>query len=122
ADVAMYQAKRARRPLMRCTVATDAADRDRLTLAGQLPRTVSGREFVLHYQPIVDLNSGEVVGAEALARWRHPTRGQLDPRWFLDLLERTAQLPVCIVAVLVDALSAADYWRAAASDLEVSVN
>lgn len=122
ADVAMYQAKRARRPLMRYTVATDPADRDRLTLAGQLPRAVSGREFVLHYQPIVDLNSGEVVGAEALARWRHPTRGQLDPRWFLDLLERSAQLPVFTAAVLDDALSAADYWRAAGYDLEVSVN
>jgi len=122
ADVAMYQAKRASRPLMKYTAATDPADRDRLTLAGQLPRAVSEREFILHFQPIVDLASGEVVGAEALARWRHPTRGQLDPRWFLDLLERSAQLPAFTAAVLDDALSAADYWRAAGHDLGVSVN
>jgi diguanylate cyclase (GGDEF)-like protein len=122
ADVAMYQAKRMGRPLVSYTMARDPADRERLTLAGQLPRAVSEREFVLHYQPIVDLGSGEVLGAEALARWRHPTRGQLAPRWFLDLLERSAQLPAFTAAVLDDALSAADTWRAAGHDLSVSVN
>jgi diguanylate cyclase (GGDEF)-like protein len=122
ADVAMYQAKRLSRPLVSYTVAQDPADRDRLVLAGQLPKAVSQREFVLHYQPIADLASGEVVGAEALARWRHPTRGQLNPRWFLDLLERSAQLPAFTAAVLDDALSAAAMWRAAGHDLRVSVN
>jgi diguanylate cyclase (GGDEF)-like protein len=122
ADVAMYQAKRAGRRLACYAQATDPADRDRLTLAGQLSRAVAEREFVLHFQPIVDIASGEVVGAEALARWRHPTRGQLQPRWFLDLLERSAQLPAFTAAVLDDALAAADTWRAAGHDLSVSVN
>jgi diguanylate cyclase len=122
ADVAMYQAKRLGRPLTRYTLAHDPADRERLSLAGQLPRAVSEREFVLHFQPIVDLATGEVNGAEALARWRHPTRGQLDPRWFLDLLERSAQLPAFTAAVLDDALTAANTWRAAGHDLRVSVN
>jgi diguanylate cyclase (GGDEF)-like protein len=122
ADVAMYQAKRGSRPLACYTFATDPADRERLTLAGQLPRAVSEREFVLLFQPIVDLATGEVVGAEALARWRHPTRGQLEPRWFLDLLERSAQLSAFTAAVLDDALTAADTWRAAGHDLSVSVN
>jgi diguanylate cyclase (GGDEF)-like protein len=122
ADVAMYQAKRMGRPLTRYTLARDPADRERLSLAGQLPRAVSEREFVLHFQPIVDLAAGEVIGAEALARWRHPTRGQLDPRWFLDLLERSAQLPAFTAAVLDDALTAANTWRAAGHDLRVSVN
>jgi diguanylate cyclase (GGDEF)-like protein len=122
ADVAMYQAKRTSQPLVRYTMARDPADRERLTLAGQLPRAVSEREFVLHFQPIVDLATGEVLGAEALARWRHPTRGELEPRWFLDLLERSAQLPAFTAAVLDDALSAATMWRAAGHDLSVSVN
>jgi diguanylate cyclase (GGDEF)-like protein len=121
-DVAMYQAKRMGRPLTRYTLARDPADRERLSLAGQLPRAVSEREFVLHFQPIVDLATGDVLGAEALARWRHPTRGQLAPRWFLDLLERSAQLPAFTAAVLDDALSAANTWRAAGHDLRVSVN
>ncbi|MGH3680487.1 MAG: putative bifunctional diguanylate cyclase/phosphodiesterase, partial [Natronosporangium sp.] len=122
ADVAMYQAKRTGQPLVCYTMARDPADRERLTLAGQLPRAVSEREFILHFQPIVDLATGEVLGAEALARWRHPTRGQLEPRWFLDLLERSAQLPAFTAAVLDDALSAATMWRAAGHDLSVSVN
>lgn len=122
ADVAMYQAKRAGRRLACYTPATDPADRDRLTLANQLPRAVAEREFVLLFQPIVDIASGEVVGAEALARWRHPTRGELQPRWFLDLVERSAQLPAFTSALLDDALTAADTWRAAGHDLSVSVN
>jgi diguanylate cyclase len=122
ADVAMYQAKRQRRSLVCYSAIADTADRDRLTLAGQLPRAVSQREFVLHFQPIVDLASGQVTGAEALARWRHPTRGQLPPRLFLDLLERSSQLGEFTVAVLDDALDAADMWRAAGHDLSVSVN
>lgn len=122
ADVAMYQAKRTSRPLASYTVANDPADRERLTLAGQLPRAVSQREFILHFQPIVDLATGAAVGAEALARWRHPTRGQLAPGSFLDLLERSAQLPAFTAAVLEDALSAAAMWRAAGHDLRVSVN
>lgn len=122
ADVAMYQAKRTSQPLVCYTAARDPADRERLALAGQLSRAVSEREFVLHFQPIVDLATGEVIGAEALARWRHPTRGQLEPRWFLDLLERSAQLPAFTAAVLDDALSAANVWRAAGHDLSVSVN
>jgi diguanylate cyclase len=122
ADVAMYQAKRMSRPLTRYALARDPADRDRLSLAGQLPRAVSEREFVLHFQPIVDLDTGDVHGAEALARWRHPTRGQLEPRWFLDLLERSAQLSAFTAAVLDDALAAANTWRAAGYDLRVSVN
>ncbi len=122
ADVAMYQAKRQRRQLVCYSAVADTADRDRLALAGQLPRAVSQREFILHFQPIVDLASGHVVGAEALARWRHPTRGQLPPGLFLDLLERSTQLGEFTAAVLDDALSAADTWRAAGHDLSVSVN
>ncbi|QSB16915.1 bifunctional diguanylate cyclase/phosphodiesterase [Natronosporangium hydrolyticum] len=122
ADVAMYQAKRNSRPLVAYTLAQDPADRDRLALAGQLPRAVSQREFILHFQPIAELGSGQVIGAEALARWRHPTRGELSPGAFLDLLERSTQLSAFTAAVLEDALAAAAMWRAAGHDLRVSVN
>jgi diguanylate cyclase len=122
ADVAMYQAKRTAQRLVCYSHAGDTADRDRLSLAGRLPKAVSQREFVLHFQPIVDLATGEVHGAEALARWRHPTRGQLEPRLFLDLLERSNQLGEFTAAVLDDALSARNTWRAGGHDLSVSVN
>jgi diguanylate cyclase (GGDEF)-like protein len=122
ADVAMYQAKRSAQPLVPYRLDTDPADRDRLALVGQLPTAVAQRQFVLHFQPIVDLSTGQVRGAEALARWRHPTRGELAPRWFLDLLERSNQLGEFTAAVLDDALSTAGLWRAAGHDLSVSVN
>ena len=122
ADVAMYRAKRTGQPLVRYTAAHDPADRDRLALAGQLPRAISQRGLTLDFQPIVDLGSGQVIAAEALARWRHPTRGQLDPRYFLDLLERSAQLTAFTQAVLDEALAAAAMWRAAGHDLRVAVN
>jgi diguanylate cyclase len=118
----MYQAKRSGRSLVCYRSTVDPADRDRLALAGQLPVAVAERQFVLHFQPVVELGSGEVRGAEALARWRHPTRGQLEPRWFLDLLERSNQLGEFTAAVLDDALAAAELWSAAGFDLSVSVN
>lgn len=122
ADVAMYQAKRHRRPLASYSPLNDTGQRPRLELAGQLGEAVSQRQFVLRFQPIVDLVTGEVHSAEALARWRHPTRGQLEPRWFLDLIERSQHLQAFTEAVLDGALSAADMWRAAGHDLSVSVN
>jgi diguanylate cyclase len=122
ADVAMYHAKRTGKRLLLYSPIADPADRSRLSLAGELPKAVSQREFVLHFQPIVDLATGKVHGAEALARWRHPTRGQLEPRWFLDLLERSNQLSEFTAAVIDDALAAADFWRAAGHPLMVSVN
>lgn len=122
ADVAMLRAKKTGRPFLPYRAADDPADLDRLALAGQLPKAVARHEFGLHFQPIVDIATGEVIGAEALARWRHPTRGLLEPISFLDLVERSAHLPAFTAAVLDDALAAADMWRAAGHDLRVSVN
>ena len=122
ADVAMYQAKRTGQRLVCYSPGQDVADRDRLALAGQLPQAVAQRQFVLVFQPIVELVSGRVSGVEALARWRHPERGQLEPRWFLDLLERSNQLGEFTAAVLDDALAAVRLCQAAGHDLSVSVN
>jgi EAL domain-containing protein (putative c-di-GMP-specific phosphodiesterase class I) len=63
-----------------------------------------------------------VVAAEALARWQHPQRGELDPRWFLETLERSEQLSGFTAAMLDQALAAAAGWAAAGHDLTVSVN
>src|SRR5690606_12674993 len=122
ADVAMYQAKRSGRQLVTYAPSDDVADRQRLALAGQLPQAVAQRQFVLVYQPIVELDSGQVVGVEALARWAHPQRGQLEPRLFLDLLERSSQLGEFTAAVLEEALAALDRWKASGHSLSVSVN
>jgi diguanylate cyclase (GGDEF)-like protein/PAS domain S-box-containing protein len=90
ADVAMYVAKG--RGKGRCDVyepGMQASMVERLTLAGDLQRAVERGEFVVHYQPSVELATGQIVGFEALVRWQHPTRGLLQPLEFIQLAEET---------------------------------
>ncbi|GIF11483.1 putative bifunctional diguanylate cyclase/phosphodiesterase [Actinoplanes teichomyceticus] len=122
ADIAMYQAKRAGEPTMIYAHARDTADVERLMLTGELRRAVSEHEFTVDFQPIVDLGSGEVVSAEALARWNHPDHGDLSPVQFLETVERSGQLPAFADAVLEESLLAMQGWRAAGFDLPVAVN
>ncbi|MEV6598974.1 bifunctional diguanylate cyclase/phosphodiesterase [Actinoplanes sp. NPDC051346] len=122
ADVAMYQAKRSGQRTATYAHARDTADVGRLVLGGELTRAVTHREFVVDYQPIVDLGSGEVISAEALARWHHPEHGDLTPMQFLDTVERSGQLPAFVDAVLEQALTAVGGWREAGFDLPVAVN
>ncbi|WP_229399111.1 putative bifunctional diguanylate cyclase/phosphodiesterase [Micromonospora okii] len=122
ADVAMYQAKRAGQRTSTYAPTRDTADLGRLALGGELPRAVADHEFTVNFQPIVDLGTGEVTGAEALARWHHPVHGVIDPLRFLEAVERSGLLPAFAEAILDQALIAADDWRAAGFDLPVAVN
>jgi diguanylate cyclase (GGDEF)-like protein len=122
ADVAMYQAKRSGRRTATYVHASDTADVDRLVLGGDLSRAVAEHEFTVDFQPIVDLASGEVVSAEALARWHHPEHGNLTPMQFLETVERSGQLPAFADAVLEQSLAAVGRWRDAGFDLPVAVN
>jgi diguanylate cyclase (GGDEF)-like protein len=122
ADVAMYQAKRGGPRVVRYEPSRDTADVAALMLGGDLPRAIAQREFTVSFQPIVDLASGEMISAEALARWHHPERGDLDPRRFLAAVERSGLLPAFAEAVLDQALTAMRRWRAAGVDAPVAVN
>ncbi|WP_438861951.1 putative bifunctional diguanylate cyclase/phosphodiesterase [Paractinoplanes abujensis] len=122
ADVAMYQAKRAGQQTATYVHAQDTADIGRLALGGELHRAVAEHEFEVDFQPIVDLGSGEVVAAEALARWHHPEHGSLTPMEFLQTVERSGRLQAFADAVLDQALDASDLWRDAGFDLPVAVN
>ncbi|PZF97311.1 bifunctional diguanylate cyclase/phosphodiesterase [Micromonospora deserti] len=122
ADVAMYQAKRAGQRISTYAPARDTADLGRLTLGGDLPRAVADHEFTVNFQPIVDLGTGVVTGAEALARWHHPTHGMIDPLRFLEAVERSGLLPAFAEAILDQALIAASGWRDAGFDVSVAVN
>src|SRR5438445_473261 len=90
ADTALYRAKAQGRG--RC-VEFDASMHDRavelLELETSLRRALERQEFHLHYQPVVSLSTGQITGAEALVRWKHPERGLVPPMEFIPLAEQT---------------------------------
>jgi diguanylate cyclase (GGDEF)-like protein len=122
ADVAMYQAKRGGPAVVRYDAAYDTADISQLMLGGDLPRAVEQREFTVLFQPIVNLATGQMIAAEALARWHHPARGDLDPRRFLTAVERSGLLPAFADAVLDQALATMVRWRGLGLAGPVAVN
>ena len=122
ADVAMYQAKRSGQRIATYSHARDTADVGRFTIGGNLSRAVADGKLTIDFQPIVDLGSGEVLAAEALARWHHPDHGTVDPLRFLETVERSGLLPAFAEAVLDQALLASASWREAGFDLPVAVN
>lgn len=123
ADQAMYQAKLAGKNRYHVfDLAQDASLRGRLELLSRIREAHERREFVLFYQPKVNMRTGAVVGAEALIRWQHPERGLLPPLAFLPAI---AQQPIEIELgrwVMDSALSQIAHWRAAGLNIPVSVN
>ncbi|MGH9017199.1 MAG: putative bifunctional diguanylate cyclase/phosphodiesterase, partial [Acidimicrobiales bacterium] len=90
-----------------------------------LQRALVAREVVVFYQPIVDLCSGAIVGCEALARWRHPTRGLLNPASFIPFAEESDLINRIDSLVLSSACTQTRAWQSAhpeASSLAISVN
>jgi diguanylate cyclase (GGDEF)-like protein len=122
ADVAMYTAKRAGRFFQQYTPDLETDTLERLELLADLEGALNNGEFECRYQPKMDLASGRIVSAEALVRWRHPTRGLLSPAVFLELVEQTGALPAMTKVVLDQALSTAASWRYHGYDLTVAVN
>ena len=90
ADLALYRAKTEGRGVARLyDPEMDERVQGRRILQAALRRAVSRQEFVLHYQPVIDLATGRISGAEALIRWRHPERGLVSPAEFIPLAEET---------------------------------
>jgi diguanylate cyclase (GGDEF)-like protein/PAS domain S-box-containing protein len=84
---------------------------ERLKLRSDLDRAVAEEAFLLHYQPIVRLGSGQTLGFEALVRWNHPTRGMVPPMQFIDLAEESGLIVPLGSWVLRNAMDAAMQWR-----------
>ncbi len=90
ADTALYRAKDTGRNGYQFYQADmTTATLEHLSLRTELHHALAREEFVLHYQPVVDLRSGDICGVEALLRWRHPTRGLVSPGEFIPILEQT---------------------------------
>ncbi len=123
ADQAMYQAKVAGKNRYHLfDVDQDVAVKVHHESLEHVARALEAEEFVLHYQPKVNMRTGEVVGAEALIRWQHPERGLLSPAEFLPGVEGH---PVGIALgkwVLETALSQLASWKAQGTEVPVSIN
>jgi diguanylate cyclase (GGDEF)-like protein len=90
ADTALYQAKGAGRAAIALyEPGMSVESHDSLMLEAELRHAKDRNEFLLYFQPIVDLESGRISALEALLRWNHPTRGVLAPKDFIDLAEET---------------------------------
>ncbi len=124
ADMAMYQAKSAgRNNLHFFDPSMQAVVEARASLEKELRSGLKKREFLLYYQPQVD-ESGRILGAEALVRWRHPTQGLLAPGTFIPLAESTGLILHLGQMVLETACAQLALWQAdpATAGLSLSVN
>jgi len=124
ADLAMYNAK-VNKPRHFSLYSAEMRRRNdqRLTLENDLQLAIVRHEFVLHYQPCVDLQRGRVVGAESLVRWNHPTLGMISPSVFIGLAEETGLISAIGYWCLRQACTQFRLWRRAGMTLDsVSVN
>jgi EAL domain-containing protein (putative c-di-GMP-specific phosphodiesterase class I) len=96
---------------------------ERLALEVDLRQALQNEEFVLHYQPRVDLKTGDIVGVEALLRWRHADKGMVPPAQFIGLAEETGLIVPLGTWVLRSACAQLAAWRnQGVGDMLVAVN
>jgi diguanylate cyclase (GGDEF)-like protein len=121
ADVAMYAAKARGSGFAFYDPADDRTSRERLGLVAELRTAIERSEIRVEFQPIVELATGRAVGAEALCRWQHPTRGLISPDVFIPLAETSGLIQPLTEYVLRNAVGHLRSWRAA-GEIGVSVN
>jgi diguanylate cyclase (GGDEF)-like protein len=124
ADAAMYRAKElGRNNFQLCTPDLTRKAVERLALQSGVRQALERDEFVLHYQPIVSLVTGRVVGLEALVRWEHPERGLVMPGSFVGVAEETGLIVPLGEWVMKAAARQLKQWhRAGLPDLRIAVN
>jgi len=124
AEMAMYQAKqRGRKTYEFFSGEMNAHALERLTLENQLRRAVERNEFVLYYQPKVSIDSGRIIGAEALVRWKHPELGIVSPAKFIPIAEETGLIVEIGQWVLRSACAQVQAWaKLGLPPMSVAVN
>jgi diguanylate cyclase (GGDEF)-like protein len=122
AEIAMYKAKGSGDGHHVYSGTDDTDGAARLRTVEELRNALTTGQLVVHYQPKIDLDTGDVHSVEALVRWDHPTRGLLYPDAFLNLVEEFGLMPALTQVVLTVALDQAAIWHAQGLQLTVAVN
>jgi diguanylate cyclase (GGDEF)-like protein len=122
ADLAMYDAKTSTRSLRLYEPDLHNQSPRRLTFVSELRAALQHGDVLVHVQPKARLDSGQVVGVEALVRWEHPELGWVPPDEFVPIAERSGLIGPLTTRVLDGALAASAGWRQAGQDLAVAVN
>jgi len=122
AELALAASRRRRSGLAFAHEARAEPAPEQLSLIGDMRAAMAGGEFLLAYQPKLDLKSGRIVAAEALLRWRHPERGMIPPGSFIPFAEQTGFIREITPWVLDAAIRQLAQWRAEGLDIAVSAN
>lgn len=123
ADVAMYKTKLQGSGNIRIYSNDDREEATHfITTETKIHRGLQQQEFIVYYQPKVDMVSGRIVGMEALARWQHPTQGVLSPAEFIDVAEETGQIRLLGQQLLQLVLADLARWQREGVALPVAVN
>jgi diguanylate cyclase (GGDEF)-like protein len=122
ADVAMYQAKEMRTGREVYALARDTHSRDRLALLSELDGVIRSEALELQFQPIAGARDREIVGVEALVRWRHHVQGFVPPDVFVPMAEQAGLARMLTRQVMRKAIERCAAWRHTSPDLKVSVN
>lgn len=124
ADQAMYAAKRkGRNRFSYFTPEIHKAVQNRIQLAGDLRTAINEQQFVLHYQPIVELATGKIQKAEALIRWQHPERGLVEPADFIPIAEENGMINEIGDWVFFEVTSQTSRWKECHDlDMQISIN
>jgi len=122
ADSAMYCAKAERLGFAHYSLDHDAGAPNRLAVLWELRQALDNDELVVHYQPKISADAGELVGVEALVRWDHPRRGLLPPSEFIALAESTTLIHRLTAVVVEKSLTVCRRWLEQGVSIPVSVN
>ena len=122
ADVAMYMAKRNKSGYALYDTTEDPHSPSRLAMLGDLRQALGRSELLLHYQPKIDLHSGRIIGAEALARWEHREHGMIMPDNFIPLMEQTGLIRGFTQTALDMALQQCAAWRRDGHEITMAIN